>query len=64
MQSDDTPIWRQKDVSRSNVKTFDASDIVELHSGYDQSTLIDMYSGEFESGAFHTQLKHELNKRE
>jgi len=64
MQSDDTPIWRQKDVSRSDVKTFDASDIVELHSGYDQSTLIDMYSTEFESDTFHTQLKHELNKRE
>jgi len=64
MQSDDTPIWKNKDVFRSSVKTFDASDIVELHSGYDQSTLIDMYSTEFESDTFRTQLKHELNKRE
>jgi len=63
MQSE-TPIWRQKDVSRSSGKTFDASDIVELHSSYDQSTLIDMYSGEFESDTFRTQLKHELNKQE
>lgn len=64
MQSDDPPIWRDKHVSRSDVKTCDASDIVELHSSYDQSTLIQMYSGKFESDSFCTQLKHELNKRE